>query len=126
MMWATQSIITKKIHNHVNMYDFFIFVYIAVGILCVPYLFYKKPDLKQLRSHGGYILLWGLTTFFAAIIFFYCIAKNPSGVSATVCIQNTLTFVLVVLMSYVILGETVSFRQLVGIVLSLIAIYLLS
>lgn len=126
LMWASQSIMTKKIHGRMDMYDFFVVVYVLIGIICIPYILYKRPSLKIVWKHSPYIALWGITTVAAALLFFYCIAKNPSGVSATVCIQNTLTFVLVVLLSWVILGEPLTRRHIAGILLSIVAIYMLA
>lgn len=98
---------------------------VALSALLI-FIFIKKPELGMgeitLRSYG-IIFLIGILFFMAILFMYYALVK---GYASTVIPLINLNTVIVVILAVLILKEKLSPSTSAGIVLSVIAIYLLS
>lgn len=124
LLWAIHPVINRLIFNDIKAIDFFIVTSVVLGVICLPFLF--MVDFKILKSQPKYVILWPIISIIANILFFYCVGHSKNELSAIVCTQNILFLIFVMIISFFIFQERLNNRQITGIILGFISVYLLT
>ena len=124
ILFTGTIIINRLIFKDVNPIHFIILSSVILGLICLPFLFFI--DYNIMKTHSKYLVIWPLLNIIANIMFFYCIGHSKNGSAATVCIQNILIILIVFVISFYLFEETLNSKQVIGLILGAISVYLLS
>ena len=124
LLWAIHPVINRLIFHDINAIDFFIITSVVLGVICLPFLF--RVDFNILKEQPKYVIAWPLISIIANILFFFCVGYSKNQLSAVVCIQNILFLIFVMVISFFIFEERLSQRQIVGMILGFVSVYLLT
>jgi len=123
-LWAIHPVINRLIFHKIDPIHFFIITSVLLGLICLPFIF--LVDFKIINEQPKYLIAWPLISIIANILFFYCIGYSKNELSAIVCIQNVLFLIFVMIISYFIFQENLNNKQIVGMILGFLSVYLLT
>lgn len=125
VLWGVWAAISKAISDDINAYTNQ--VLFSIGLLPVMIVVYRSPRLAggANRKRGiFYAFITGILGGTGNIAFFRSLMSG--GKASVVVPATSLSPVITVLMSYFVLRERMTASQKIGLVLALVAIYLLS
>lgn len=121
--WGIWGFFSKLASNHINQ----ISIQIIGGIgsfACMLFLFlFMNQKFEFNWSGASSALIGGLIGSAGGLAFYFALSKGPASIVVPL---TALYPVITIILAYFFLGETLNLKQTIGIVLSIISVYLVS
>ncbi len=121
--WIFWGFLPKLAARHINAQSAMIYQVLGGLIIGLGVLIQMKFKVQFNIPGFAYGLAIGLLGFFGALMYLIAVSKGPLALVAPI---TALYPVGAILLSFLILGETVTTKQGIGIGLSLVSMYLIS
>ena len=121
--WVFWGFLPKLAARHINAQSAMIYQVLGGLIIGLGVLIQMKFKVQFNIPGFAYGLAIGLLGFFGALMYLIAVSKGPLALVAPI---TALYPVGAILLSFLILGETVTTKQGIGIGLSLVSMYLIS
>ena len=101
---------------------YLLFTFVSAFVLCVAICLYKKQGLE--KADLGFGLLIGIPNYFSARFLLYALSQVPAVIAYPT--YSVGSIVAVMLVSRIVFGERLSRRQIIALVMILVALVLLN
>lgn len=123
LVWGIWGVVTRIASASLGWRDTTAVAAIGHMIVALLFILTSRADIVPKTTVWGLALLAGSLGFLGAMTFYMALSLNPSSI---VVVATSLYPLVTLVIAFLVLGETISVRQAVGVVLALAALVLIS
>ncbi|MEM1943659.1 MAG: EamA family transporter [Candidatus Caldarchaeum sp.] len=123
VVWGVWGVVTRVASSSLGWRDTTAIAAVGHMSVAIAYIILSRAAVLPQGSAWYMALLAGALGFLGALLFYVALDLNPSSI---VVVATSLYPVVTILLSTLFLGESISIRQAVGVVLAIAALVLIS